>query len=162
MERVIIFVTCIQQILCHRICKLRKTKRDESALPDVFLNKLRFKSIFLLFRFFWRKLSGAPVLSSHSLPEAWPPTNGLLGNSRSFQHSSQICNSVFQELKHRCRSHGIGLLTDGRKPNFKGAGTFVLTLWEMDVDETQIVRPAQQARAAADDQWCRLPAIFTP
>lgn len=158
MKRVIIFVTCIQQILCHRICKLRKRRRGESARPGVFLNKLRFKSIFLLFRFFGRKLSGAPPLSPHSLPEAWPPTNGLLGNSRSFQHSLQICKSVFQELKHRCRSHGIG-----KKPaNGAGAGTFVLTLWEMDVDETQIVRPAQQAQAASDDRWCRLPAMFTP
>lgn len=111
MKRVIIFVTCIQQILCHRICKLRKRRRGESARPGVFLNKLRFKSIFLLFRFFGRKLSGAPPLSPHSLPEAWPPTNGLLGNSRSFQHSLQICKSVFQELKHRCRSHGIGKQT---------------------------------------------------
>lgn len=47
----------------------------------------------------------------------------------------------------------VNALTDGSKPAV-GAGSRDLhfTLCVMDVDETQIVRPAQQVQAAADDQ----------
>lgn len=74
-------------------------------------------------------MSGAPSLSPHLLPEAWLPATDLLGKSRSFQYSLQICNSVFQELKHRCRSNGTGLTrsqTEANQPWVLGAGTFIL------------------------------------
>lgn len=158
MERVIIFVTCIQEILCHRICKLRKIRRDESARPDVFLNKLRFKSIFFYLDFLeGNYLVPHPYLLTRCL-KLGPSQTACWETVAVFNTPHRYANQCFRSWNTGADPMGLG----SKAANGAGAGTFVLTLWEMDVDETQIVRPAQQAQAASDDRWCRLPAMFTP